>query len=166
MEMDISLAFGPLPLSQKLKITIRHKCNTFWQWFNCTMRTKYWGHDLGVVHNCQHLCIRTERTEGGGRGHDASVLFLNVDIVLMLPPGGYDWENAAPRDGLLRNCHLGGKLRRYNASFRLWFNSYCDPFSDILEASRETLGNVGKLAQHSKRRRIGFEPRISRLRDV
>ena len=21
---------------------------------------------LGVVHNCQHLCIRTERTEGGG----------------------------------------------------------------------------------------------------
>ena len=21
---------------------------------------------LGVVHNCQHLCIRTERMEGGG----------------------------------------------------------------------------------------------------
>ena len=42
--------------------------------------------DLGVVHNCQHLCIRTE----GGGGHDASVLFLNVDILLMLPPGGYD----------------------------------------------------------------------------
>ena len=44
---------------------------------------------LGVVHNCQHLCIRTERTEGGG-GHDASVLFLIVYILLMLPPGGYD----------------------------------------------------------------------------
>ena len=44
---------------------------------------------LGVVHNCQHLCIRTERTEGGG-GYDASVLFLNVDILSMLPPGGYD----------------------------------------------------------------------------
>ena len=44
---------------------------------------------LGFVHNCQHLCIRTERTEGGG-GHDASVLFLNVDLLLMLPPGGYD----------------------------------------------------------------------------
>ena len=59
---------------------------------------------LGVVHNCQHLCIRTERTEGGG-GHDASVLFLNVDFfILMLPPGGYYRENAAPRDGLLRNC--------------------------------------------------------------
>ena len=43
----------------------------------------------GVVHNCQHLCIRTERTEGGG-GHDVGVLFLNVDILLMLPPGGYD----------------------------------------------------------------------------
>ena len=27
---------------------------------------------------------------GGGRGHDVSVLFLNVDILLMLPPGGYD----------------------------------------------------------------------------
>ena len=44
---------------------------------------------LGPVHNCQHLCIRTERTEEG-RGHDASVLFLNVDLLLMLPPGGYD----------------------------------------------------------------------------
>ena len=46
-------------------------------------------HYLGVVHNCQHLWIRTERMEGGG-GHDASVLFLNVDILLMLAPGGYD----------------------------------------------------------------------------
>ena len=44
---------------------------------------------LGVVRNCQHLCIRTEHTEGGG-GHDASVLFLNVELLLMLPPGGYD----------------------------------------------------------------------------
>ena len=25
-----------------------------------------------------------------GGGHDASVLFLNVDILLRLPPGGYD----------------------------------------------------------------------------
>ena len=30
------------------------------------------------------------RAYGGGRGHDASVLFLNVDILLMLPSGGYD----------------------------------------------------------------------------
>ena len=99
---------------------------------------------LGVVHNCQHLCIRTcniccyngnhnnvgytgSRAQTGvpgwgstgearlikvihttvfvhsftgsstyitvrrgGRGHDASVLFLNVDLLLMLPPGGYD----------------------------------------------------------------------------
>ena len=30
------------------------------------------------------------RAYGGGGGHDASVLFLNVDILLMLPPGGYD----------------------------------------------------------------------------
>ena len=28
--------------------------------------------------------------EGEGGGHDASVLFLNVDILLMQPPGGYD----------------------------------------------------------------------------
>ena len=47
------------------------------------------------------------RAYGGGGGHDASVLFLNVDLLLMLPPGGYDCENAAPRDGLLRNwCYL------------------------------------------------------------
>ena len=47
------------------------------------------------------------RAYGGGGGHDASVLFLNVDILLMLPPGGYDRENASPRDGLLRNwCYL------------------------------------------------------------
>ena len=45
---------------------------------------------LGAVHNCQHFPISTERTEGGGRGHDASVLILNVDILIMLPPGGYD----------------------------------------------------------------------------
>ena len=32
----------------------------------------------------------TVRRGGGGRGHDASVLFLNVDLLLMLPPGGYD----------------------------------------------------------------------------
>ena len=31
--------------------------------------------DLGAVHNCQHLCIRTERMEGGG-GHEASVLIF------------------------------------------------------------------------------------------
>ena len=47
------------------------------------------------------------RAYGGGgvtvRGHDASAVFLNVDILLMLPHGGYDCENAAPRDGLLRN---------------------------------------------------------------
>ena len=30
---------------------------------------------LGAVHNCQHLCIRTERTEEGG-GHEASVLIF------------------------------------------------------------------------------------------
>ena len=30
------------------------------------------------------------RAYGGGRGHDTSVLLLNVDILLMLPPGGYD----------------------------------------------------------------------------
>ena len=30
---------------------------------------------LGVVHNCQHLCISTESTRGGG-GSEASVLFL------------------------------------------------------------------------------------------
>ena len=24
--------------------------------------------DLGVVHNCQHLCINTESTRGGGEG--------------------------------------------------------------------------------------------------
>ena len=30
---------------------------------------------LGAVHNCQHLCIRTERTEGGG-GLEASVLIF------------------------------------------------------------------------------------------
>ena len=45
--------------------------------------------NLGAVHNCQHFPISTERTEGG-RGHDASVLILNVDILIMLPPGGYD----------------------------------------------------------------------------
>ena len=30
---------------------------------------------LGVVHNCQHLCISTESNRGGG-GSEASVLFL------------------------------------------------------------------------------------------
>ena len=30
---------------------------------------------LGVVHNCQHLCISTESTRGGG-GSEASVLFF------------------------------------------------------------------------------------------
>ena len=46
-------------------------------------------HSLGAVHNCQHFPISTERTEGG-RGNDAIVLILNVDILIMLPPGGYD----------------------------------------------------------------------------
>ena len=32
---------------------------------------------LGAVHNCQHLCIRTERTEGGTR---PAYKFFNVDI--------------------------------------------------------------------------------------
>ena len=31
--------------------------------------------NLGAVHNCQHLCIRTERTEGGG-GHETSVVIF------------------------------------------------------------------------------------------
>ena len=31
------------------------------------------------------------RAYGRGGEHDVSVLFLNVDILLMLPPGGYDW---------------------------------------------------------------------------
>ena len=30
------------------------------------------------------------RAYGGGREHDANILFLNVDLLLMLPPGGYD----------------------------------------------------------------------------
>ena len=54
--------------------------------------------NLGAVHNCQHLCIRTQRTEGGG-GHEASVLIFE-----MLPPGGYDRETAVPHNGLLCNC--------------------------------------------------------------
>ena len=32
---------------------------------------------LGAVHNCQHLCIRTERTEGrGARGQRTNFLML------------------------------------------------------------------------------------------
>ena len=44
---------------------------------------------LGAIHNCQHLCIRTERTEGE-RGTRPAYTFLNVDIFELLPPGGYD----------------------------------------------------------------------------
>ena len=39
-----------------------------------------------------------------GGEHEASVLILNVDIFLMLPPGGYDRETAATHNGLMRNC--------------------------------------------------------------
>ena len=91
---------------------------------------------LGAVHNCQHFPISTERTEGGG-GHDASVLILNVDILIMLPPGGYDWDNVTPPDGLLRNCcyktpHCE-RVTTCNASFL---------FLLLRSFTRDTLGNV------------------------
>ena len=41
------------------------------------------------------------RGEGGTR---PAYKFLNVDIFELLPPGGYDWETAAPHNGLLRDC--------------------------------------------------------------
>ena len=52
----------------------------------------------------------------------------------MLPPGGYDWKNAAPRDVLLQSCcYLQDAIiwERFDvtmppSSFGL--NSYCDPF--------------------------------------
>ena len=33
-------------------------------YYNILTRSKTWHCSLGVVHNCQHLCIRTERTDG------------------------------------------------------------------------------------------------------
>ena len=64
-------------------------CNIEVPLYNFSLWSTPFADELGAVHNCQHFPISTERTEGG-RGHDASVLILNVDILIMLPPGGYD----------------------------------------------------------------------------
>ena len=37
-----------------------------------------------------NIFLLVQSVQRGGRGHDASVLILNVDILIMLPPGGYD----------------------------------------------------------------------------
>ena len=80
--------------------------------------------------------------------HDASVLFLNVDLLLMLPRCHLVAMIERMQRNVMDCCRTAViyKTRSWErfdvTSFLLWFKLLLRSFSDILEASRETLGNV------------------------